>query len=129
MEKSLICIGCPMGCMLSAEVVKGEVVSVKGNTCRRGEIYAKKELTNPTRIVTSTVRVYDGTIGAVSVKTESDIPKEKIAEIVAVLASVTVNAPVCCGDVIVRNVCGTGVNIVATKNVPSKSGISLKLVV
>lgn len=118
-----------MGCMMTALVENQEVVSVKGNSCRRGEIYAKKELTAPTRIVTSTVRVYDGTSGAVSVKTESDIPKEKMSEIVTALASVTVNAPVFCGDIILENVCGTGVNIVATKNVPAKGGRTLKLVI
>ena len=56
-EKNLICIGCPMGCPLTVKMEHGEVVSVTGNTCKRGDIYARKEVTNPTRIVTSTVRV------------------------------------------------------------------------
>ena len=54
-EKNLICIGCPMGCPLTVKMEHGEVVSVTGNTCKRGDIYARKEVTNPTRIVTSTV--------------------------------------------------------------------------
>lgn len=56
-EKNLICIGCPMGCPLTVKMENGEVVSVTGNTCKRGDIYARKEVTNPTRIVTSTVRI------------------------------------------------------------------------
>ena len=88
-----------------------------GNTCPRGDAYAKKELTNPTRIVTSTVRVAGGRLAMVSVKTESDIPKGKIFDCVKALKDVEVTAPVKIGDVIVENVAGTGVNVIATKNV------------
>ena len=94
-----------------------EVKSVSGNTCPRGDAYAKKELTNPTRIVTSTVRVAGGRLAMVSVKTESDIPKGKIFDCVKALKDVEVQAPVKIGDVIVENVAGTGVNVIATKNV------------
>ena len=69
-EKNLICIGCPMGCPLTVKMEHGEVVSVTGNTCKRGDIYARKEVTNPTRIVTSTVRVTGGSEAMVSVKTK-----------------------------------------------------------
>ena len=114
---NLICIGCPLGCPLTVEMEGNEVKSVAGNTCPRGDAYAKKELTNPTRIVTSTVRVVGGTLGMVSVKTSSDIPKGKIFDCVKALKEVEVTAPVKIGDVIVENVAGTGVNIIATKNV------------
>ena len=114
---NLICIGCPLGCPLTVEMEGNEVKSVAGNTCPRGEAYAKKELTNPTRIVTSTVRVAGGKLAMVSVKTESDIPKGKIFECVKALKGVEVIAPVKIGDVIVENVAGTGVNVIATKNV------------
>ena len=114
---NLICIGCPLGCPLTVEMEGNEVKSVAGNTCPRGDAYAKKELTNPTRIVTSTVRVAGGKLAMVSVKTESDIPKGKIFDCVKALKEVEVNAPVKIGDVIVENVAGTGVNIIATKNV------------
>ena len=118
MEKvNLVCIGCPLGCPLEVEMDGKEVVSVSGHTCKNGEKYAKKELTNPTRIVTSTVRVVGGTLGMVSVKTSSDIPKGKIFECVKALKDIEVKAPVKIGDVIVENVAGTGVNIIATKNV------------
>lgn len=114
---NLICIGCPLGCPIAVEMEGQEVQSVTGNTCPRGDAYARKELTNPTRIVTSTVRVAGGRLAMVSVKTASDIPKGKIFDCVKALKDVEVKAPVKIGDVIVRNVAGTGVDVIATKNV------------
>jgi len=114
---NLICIGCPLGCPLTVEMEGNEVKSVSGNTCPRGDAYAKKELTNPTRIVTSTVRVAGGKLAMVSVKTASDIPKGKIFECVKALKDVEMIAPVKIGDVVLENVAGTGVNVIATKNV------------
>ena len=114
---NLICIGCPLGCPLTVEMEGKEVKSVTGNTCPRGVAYAQKELTNPTRIVTSTVRVAGGKLAMVSVKTQSDIPKDKIFDCVKALKDVELTAPVKIGDVVVENVAGTGVNVIATKNV------------
>ncbi len=114
-KRELICIGCPMGCPLVVELEGSDIVSVKGHTCKRGEVYARKEVTNPTRIVTSTVKVEGGKVDMVSVKTRDDIPKGKIFECVKALKGVTVKAPVHIGDVIVANVADTGVDIVATK--------------
>lgn len=116
-QKELTCIGCPLGCTLYAEMEDGKVKQVIGNTCPRGELYAQKELTNPTRIVTSTVRVMNGTIPRVSVKTSSDIPKKKIAECIAQIKTTTVMAPIYIGDIIIENVAGTLCNIVATKEI------------
>ena len=114
---NLICIGCPLGCPLEVEMDGAEIISISGNTCKNGDKYARKELTNPTRIVPSLVRVVGGTLGMVSVKTASDIPKGKIFDCVKALKDVEVQAPVKIGDVIVENVAGTGVNVIATKNV------------
>lgn len=116
-EKKLICINCPMGCPLTVTLEGGQVVSVFGNTCKRGEDYARKEVTNPTRIVTSTVKVSGGKTPQVPVKTKRDIPKGKIFDCVKALKGVTVPAPVRIGDLIVADVAGTGVDIVATGNV------------
>ncbi len=113
----LTCIGCPLGCPLTVTLEGNEVTEVTGNTCVKGEIYAKKEVTNPTRIVTSTVRVSGGTGVMVNVKTEADIPKSKIFECVEALKGVEVAAPVKIGDVVLTNVAGTGVNVVAARNV------------
>ena len=120
MEKiDLICIGCPMGCPITVEMENGEVVSVTGNTCPRGDAYARKEVTNPTRIVTSTVRLTGSKTGAavVSCKTAQDIPKGKIFAVAAALKQVAAKAPVEIGDVLLANIAGTGVDIVATKAV------------
>lgn len=115
--RDLICIGCPMGCQLQAKLDGTEVVEVTGNTCKKGEEYAKKECTNPTRIVTSSVYVKDGEIDVVPVKTESDIPKGMIFDCVKALKGVVVNAPVNIGDVVVENILGTGVNVIATRKI------------
>lgn len=116
-RRELICIGCPMGCSIVVEMEDGKVLSVTGNTCPRGESYARKEVTNPTRIVTTTVRVDGGKVPMINVKTEQDIPKDKIFECIAALRGVTVKAPVHIGDIILENVADTGVNIVAAGNV------------
>ena len=115
--RELTCIGCPMGCPLTVTLENDRVTAVAGNTCPRGDAYARKEVTAPTRIVTSTVRVTGGTLPAVSVKTAGDIPKGKIFDCVRALKDIAVPAPVSIGQVIVPDVAGTGVAIVATKNI------------
>ncbi|MCD7820676.1 MAG: DUF1667 domain-containing protein [Clostridiales bacterium] len=117
--KNLTCIGCPMGCPLEVKMENGEVLSVTGNTCPRGAAYARKEVTNPTRIVTSTVRVVGSATGAatVSCKTAGDVPKDKIFACVKDIAGVAVEAPVHIGDVVKADVAGTGVDMIATKEV------------
>ena len=91
--RELICINCPLGCGLTVTIKDGEVEKVQGNTCPKGEAYGKKEVTNPTRIVTSIVKVTGGVLPVVS------------------------QAPVSIGDVVLEDVCGTGVPMIATKNV------------
>lgn len=117
MTKKLTCIGCPLGCALTVEVEQDEVIFVSGNTCPRGDAYARKEVTDPTRIVTSTVRVTGGSAPVVSCKTKTDIPKGKMFDVTNALRSVSVTAPVHIGDVLLRDVAQTGVDVVATKNV------------
>ena len=116
MERELVCIGCPLGCMLKV-TMEGEDRQVTGNTCVRGEQYAKKEMLCPTRIVTSTVCVDNGSIPRVSVKTKNDIPKDKIFECMKEIRSAKVKAPVAIGDVIIEDCAGTGVPVIATKHV------------
>ncbi len=114
--RELTCIQCPMGCQLTV-TVDGENVTVTGNTCPRGAVYGKKEVTAPTRTVTSTVVVEGGELARASVKTASDIPKGKIFEVMEEIRAAKVPAPVNIGDVIVDNAAGTGVDVIATKNV------------
>lgn len=115
--RNLTCIGCPMGCPLTVKLEDTEVISIEGNSCKRGAVYGKKEVTNPTRIVTTTVRVSGGTEPVVSVKTKEDIPKDKIFACIRAMKEITVPAPVHIGDVILRDVAHTGVDMIATKNV------------
>lgn len=118
--RNLICIGCPMGCPLTVELENGAVARVTGNTCPRGDAYARKEVTHPTRIVTSTVRVTGGALPAVSCKTRGDVPKDRIFAVVRALKDVEVPAPVAIGQVLLEDAAGTGVAVVATKNVPAR---------
>ena len=106
-----------MGCNLSVDIDDNGEMTVTGNTCPRGEIYAKKELTNPTRIVTSIVKVRGGELPVVSVKTASDIPKDMIGNVIDAITGIEVEAPVRIGDVILADVAGTGVDVIATKNI------------
>ena len=114
-KRELTCIGCPMGCPLVVTMEGMEIKDITGYTCKRGKVYAEKEVTHPTRIVTSIVRVEGA--GMVSVKTANDIPKDKIFACVNAMKGLTVQKPVHIGDVILHDVCGTGVDIIATKNV------------
>lgn len=116
MKKSLVCVSCPLGCPIEVEMENGEVISVTGNTCKRGELYARTEMTHPVRSLTSTVKVEGGVHPVVPVKSASPVPKEKMLDCMKVINSVTVKAPVKIGDVIITDILGTGVNIVATNN-------------
>lgn len=120
-KTELICIRCPIGCMLTVTSYADGTLKVTGNSCSRGGEYGKKELTNPTRIVTTTVRVKNGSRQVVSVKTGTDIPKGKIMDCMKILKETEVEAPVHIGDVILADAAGTGVDIVATKNVGRRS--------
>ena len=115
--RELTCIGCPMGCLLTVTLDNGEVTEVKGNTCAKGDIYARKEVVNTTRIVTSTVKIEGGDKERVSVKTANDIPKNKIFEVMKDIDAACVKAPVHIGDVLVKDVAGCGVDVIATRNV------------
>ncbi len=116
-KRELICIGCPLGCPITVTLDGGTVTAVEGNTCKRGDDYARREVTNPTRIVTSTVTVEGGCDRTVSVKTRTDVPKSMIFDCMRALRGVKVKAPVHIGDVIVPDAAGTGVDIVATSEV------------
>lgn len=116
MKKSLVCVSCPLGCPIEVEMENGEVISVTGNTCKRGELYARTEMTHPVRSLTSTVKVDGGVHPVVPVKSASPVPKEKMLDCMKVINSVTVKAPVKIGDVVISDILGTGVDIVATNN-------------
>lgn len=114
----LTCIGCPLGCALEVETDEtGAVVKVSGHTCKRGEDYGRREVTAPVRTVTSTVQVIGGSEPLVPVRTKTDVPKEKIFACMEAIRKASVQAPVAIGDVVIANVAGTGVDVVAAKAV------------
>ncbi len=115
--REMICINCPMGCHLTVDDSDKNNIKVTGNTCPRGVTYAVNEVTAPKRMVTGSVKVVGGNLPMVSVKTREAIPKGLIFECLQALKLVTMTAPVVIGDVVVENVCGCGVDVIATKNI------------
>ena len=116
MQKEITCISCPMGCPLQVNLESDKVTGVEGAFCKKGVAYAELECTNPTRMVTSTVTLLGSPLRRLPIKTESPIPKGKISEAVRSLKDVEVTAPVKIGDVVVENICGTGIKMIATRN-------------
>lgn len=116
-KKELTCIVCPMSCHLEVTLNdNGEIVSVTGNTCKRGDKYARTELTNPVRMLTSTVKLEDGLYKRLPVITSDNIPKEKMTEVMEAISQIKVVAPVKMNDIIIEDVCGLGVNIIASRS-------------
>lgn len=121
--RELVCISCPIGCMLHVSMDEnGTVLSVEGNACKRGEIYGKKEVTAPTRTITSTIKVIGSARTLVPVRTETDVPKERIFACMAAIQKAVAEAPVAVGDVLIRDVAGTGVNVIATGHAEKVDG-------
>ena len=112
MERMMTCIICPRGCEMTVTLEDGKVVSVKGNACKRGERYAEDECTHPMRSVTSTVMCESGY--PVAVKTSVAIPKELVFECMKQINMATAPDSIKVGDVIIKNVLGTGADIIAT---------------
>ena len=106
-----------MGCTVTVEMNGGQIVNVTGNTCKIGDTYARKEVTNPTRIVTSTVIVEGAPMTRLPVKTAADVPKSDIFRVMDVINHTRAKAPVRIGDVIIENVADTGVDVIATRNI------------
>ena len=114
-QRVLTCIGCPMGCTLYVKIEDNQVKSVTGNTCMRGDVYARKEVTDPTRIVTTTVHVKGGRV--VPVKTKEDIPKGQVMDCVKELKQLEIEPPVLIGQIIVEDVADTGIPVITTSSI------------
>lgn len=112
--KDLVCIVCPVGCKLTVEK-QGDEYIVKGNTCKRGQAYAIEELTNPTRMLTSTVKVVNSRHVRLPVHTSGPIPKGKIFEAMDVINNATAHAPLKMGDAVIKNILETGVDVCASR--------------
>jgi len=116
----MICINCPIGCTLVISGA-GEHMTIAGNQCPLGIKYAKEELTNPTRNFASSIPVAGGDMSMLSVKTNKPISKKRIMDAIKIIKEQKITAPVRVGDVIVPNILDTGVDIVATRNIPKTS--------
>lgn len=116
---NLICTSCPVGCRMTIIEDKKGNIEVTGNACKRGEKYAFDEYSNPKRMVTSSIFIDGGNNALVSVKTDKPIKKELVKEVFCLIKKMRVKAPIDIGDIIIRNVTGTDVNIVATRKVTS----------
>ena len=116
MEQLITCINCPIGCRMTVNVDNGQVTSVTGNSCKRGVEYATQESVAPKRMVTAVVAV-QGRKMPLSVKTRTPVPKSSIFECMRAIEMLALKAPVHMGDVVCPNVCGTGVDVIATKTV------------
>ena len=121
----LTCIICPMGCSMEVEVETDadghkKVLSVKDNGCKRGEQYAAKELQNPTRTLTSTIKVNGGVLPVVPVKTAGEVPKKMLLQCMEVVRRASCKAPVKRGDILLYDILGTGINVIACADVEKK---------
>ncbi|MGD9030279.1 MAG: DUF1667 domain-containing protein [Anaerolineae bacterium] len=114
----LICITCPMGCTLEVTHEGDTIVDVKGNTCKQGLDYAKEELTDPRRMVTTTVQVAGGLHPLLPVYTSGPIPKARIFDLLEEIRQVEVQAPVNIGDVVLESVVDTDVDVLASRDMP-----------
>lgn len=114
-EQQITCINCPVGCRMTVTLNDaGEVVKVEGNTCARGDKYARQECTLPLRMITAVIPA-EGSEVPLSVKTAAPVPKKMIGDVMGELRKTKVKAPVNLGEVVVKNVCGTGVDVIATR--------------
>jgi CxxC motif-containing protein len=119
-EKALICIICPNGCELKAEIEEGPRIEIKGITgelCEKGPIWAEQELLNPIRSISSSILVDGGDYPLVSVRTDKAIPLKSISNVMKIIKSIKVKAPVRIGDVLIKNPAGTSCNIIATRHI------------
>ncbi|WP_297788626.1 DUF1667 domain-containing protein [uncultured Anaerococcus sp.] len=117
MKRELTCINCPLGCSVTVTMEDdGTITQITGNTCKRGEVYARNEVTNPVRTITSTVKLEGGSSYSVPVKTLEAIPKDKMAQAMKEINQATIKAPVKVGDVVIKSIAQTGIPLVATAN-------------
>ncbi|MFX1273859.1 MAG: DUF1667 domain-containing protein [Promethearchaeota archaeon] len=114
-EKTVRCIVCPTGCEIHVKNVNGELI-VEGHTCKRGEEYAKDEFIAPKRILTSTMRVNNGLLPLIPIRTNQPVLKEKLNDILKEIAVKVVDAPIKMGDVLIKDVLSLGVDIIASRD-------------
>ena len=113
-ERTIICTVCPMGCSMTVKTDGDDIVSVEGNECPRGKDFARDEYTCPTRTLTSSVLISGSKEPLLPVRTEKPVPKAKFDECMKDIKSVKVEPPVKMHQVIIHDLAGTGVDLIAT---------------
>lgn len=115
----MICIICPVGCEMEANILKekNEVLEIKGFRCPKGRDYAECEIVDPRRTLMTVIKVRNGNLPVVSVKTRKPIPKNRLFDAVKAISKIEVEAPIKIGDIIIDDLLGTGVSVIATNNV------------
>ena len=113
---SMICVGCPVGCDLKVTVRDKELLSVEGNACPRAVQFARTEISSPVRVFATTVRVSGGRLPVCPVRSRGPVPKDRLFDISREVARLVVPAPVTIGQVILADACGSGVDIIATRD-------------
>lgn len=116
-EKKIICIGCPKGCDLKINHIGKEIQEILNFGCEVGLEYAKNEFIQPKRIITTTVKLNSGSLPFVPAKTREPVNKERIFEIMNIISGLEVQAPIKIGDIILKNIGETGVDLVCTRNI------------
>lgn len=116
-KANLTCILCPLSCGLELEVEAGEVKKVQGNSCNQGVEYADKEYTCPSRMLTATAELVGGRVNRIAVRTGSEIPKTSIPKCMKIIQELQVKAPVKRGQVLISNIAGTGVDLIASRSI------------
>jgi CxxC motif-containing protein len=127
MIKNMTCIECPRGCSLRVTVEDGKVVKVEGNACPKGPIYAASEIENPVRLLAATVKTSGLELTILPIRTNKPIPKARIFEAMKEIHKLVVSKPIQCGDVIVADFLGLGVDLVATRASDKKIGLQPKI--
>lgn len=115
-EKEITCIVCPVGCKIKI-LVDGKTCKIDGTRCKRGIQYGKNEVLDPRRMLTSSVIVNNGNWPLVSVKTSKPVPKDKIFIVLDEIKKMVVSAPIFCGQVLKRDIAGTGIDLISTKTI------------
>lgn len=117
-KKHLTCIGCPISCHLELTIIDGEIREISGNDCNRGEAYARQEHTDPRRMLSTTITCIAGRWPRLPVRTKEAVPKAKVMAVARALHVLEIEAPVQLGQVILDDVAGTGIAVIATRSLP-----------
>ena len=114
-SKDIRCIICPTGCLVHVENISGELV-IEGHSCKRGEVYAREEFISPKRILTTTMRVENGFLPLIPVRSDKPIPKDKLKDALKKIASTKIDAPIIMGAILIESVLGLNINIIASRD-------------